>query len=842
MTRTAPRAGLAAGLLGLALAAAAQPPGEKLPRVEIGKRAKAATAFVDVPGRGTGTAFCVHPAGLFVTNEHVVRGAAGAVTVVLDPALPTQRVLKATVARTDAEADLALLRVEGATDLPALPLGTADGLAELADVVACGFPLGKALAPDRAEYPAVSVNAGTVTALRFKGKELHRVQVDVALTYGNSGGPVLDDRGRVVGVVVSGVGGGKGINLAIPAGALSRFLAAPDIAFTPPPLTTADLARPVAFTAKAAALVPGAPEPALKLVLRVGDEPVRTVAMAKAGGSWTATATPSARGVEKRVEVTARYADGSITGLAADAVFSVGGRPLRLGGVTRIEPGPAAKVTLADGKTTADGALAGLGAVKVELAGQALTFDLGKATLVTVRPAPAPAVVTATVVAEVGGKEVGRVEAAIPVRDPAGVAAADPSAVPIAPAAVADERTVRPLPEPYSDVVPGGGGRYLVFHLPRLRKLAVFDVSAARVTGYVPAPEDKIAFAAGLESVVVGLPKAGVLERWSLTTFEKQAAAPPPFRDEIKTVVMGHGSNGPVVVNGMFLDPATFRPLGITDGKGNDRPVPGRPFPSGDGSVYASWNSRYSPISSVAFVLEGSEVKQHEGGELKHVIPGPDGRAVFTAKGVVSRTLARAEKDDEDYGYCLPALRGDYFLALTPAADGRFGAKGGSKGGFTVYLRGVRLPVARLPDADHGLRFDGWDREDEGPWKRVFFVPDAKVIAVLPPGNDRVVLHKFDADAALAKSGLDYLMVTSRPPAAVAAGATFTYPVAAKSNKGGVTVRLDSGPPGLAVSAAGVVTWAVPADAAAGDRDVILTVRDAAGRETFHTFTVRVTR
>jgi hypothetical protein len=124
----------------------------------------------------------------------------------------------------------------------------------------------------------------------------------------------------------------------------------------------------------------------------------------------------------------------------------------------------------------------------------------------------------------------------------------------------------------------------------------------------------------------------------------------------------------------------------------------------------------------------------------------------------------------------------------------------------------------------------------------VYFVPDAKVIAVLPPGNDRVVLHKFDADAALAKSGLDYLIVTSRPPATVAAGATFTYLVAAKSNTGGVTVRLDSGPPGMAASAAGVVTWVVPADAPAGDRDVILTVRDAGGREAFHTFTIRVTR
>src|SRR6185436_6636256 len=60
-------------------------------KVEIGKRGKAATAFVEVPGRGSGTAFSVHPSGLFITNEHVVRGIeTGDVTLVLDPTLTSQ--------------------------------------------------------------------------------------------------------------------------------------------------------------------------------------------------------------------------------------------------------------------------------------------------------------------------------------------------------------------------------------------------------------------------------------------------------------------------------------------------------------------------------------------------------------------------------------------------------------------------------------------------------------------------------------------------------------------------------------------------------------------------------
>ena len=290
-----------------------QPWDDKPTKVEIGKRGKAATAFVEVPKRGAGTAFCIHPSGLFVTNEHVVRGAENdTVTLVLDPSLDTQRVLKGKVVRTDKDRDLALVRVDGVKDLPSLTLGSIKDVAELADVVACGFPLGKDLSPDRKEYPAVSVNAGSVTALRRKGGELQYIQVDVALTFGNSGGPVLDDNGKVIGVVVSGVAGGRaGINQAIPVSALERFLKAPDVAFAPAALARADLEKPREFTAKVVTFVPDAPEPSLKLVLRADDAEPREFPMKKADGVWVVTATPVAKSGPVRVELSVRFGQGA---------------------------------------------------------------------------------------------------------------------------------------------------------------------------------------------------------------------------------------------------------------------------------------------------------------------------------------------------------------------------------------------------------------------------------------------------------------------------------------------------------------------------------------------------
>src|SRR5262245_54716997 len=198
--------------------------------------------------------------------------------------------------------------------------------------------------------------------------------------------------------------------------------------------------------------------------------------------------------------------------------------------------------------------------------------------------------------------------------------------------------------------------------------------------------------------------------------------------------------------------------------------------------------------------------------------------------------MKRSNADDEKYAFCLPAVTGDYFLSLTSADDK------GAGGTFTIYHRGMKGPVGRLEKADHGLRFDGWGREGvNGPWRRAFFIPEAKVIVVLPVSNDRVVLHKFDVDDALEKSGLDYLFVASQPPRSVKAGTTFTYPLQVKSKHGGVTFKLDAGPKGMTVSATGVVTWDVPADAT-GDQEILLTVKDKTGQEALHNFKVKVVK
>src|SRR5262249_28138741 len=90
-----------------------------------------------------------------------------------------------------------------------------------------------------------------------------------------------------------------------------------------------------------------------------------------------------------------------------------------------------------------------------------------------------------------------------------------------------------PLGAPAGDVPAGGGGRYVVLHLPRDRKLAVFDVSAAKVVKHLPVAADKVKLAAGRDKLLVALADEGLVQRWSLTTLEREATARLPVRGAV---------------------------------------------------------------------------------------------------------------------------------------------------------------------------------------------------------------------------------------------------------------------------------------------------------------------
>ena len=145
------------------------------------------TGFVeDLEQRATGTGFVIHPQGLIMTCAHVV-GEAGDVSVTIDDSEIT-----ATVIAIDRENDLALLRIpRPENELHYLPIAPIESVEQGGRVRVFGFPLTDLLGS------SMKISSGTITGF---SDETNEVQIDATVNPGNSGGPVLDDENRVVGV------------------------------------------------------------------------------------------------------------------------------------------------------------------------------------------------------------------------------------------------------------------------------------------------------------------------------------------------------------------------------------------------------------------------------------------------------------------------------------------------------------------------------------------------------------------------------------------------------------------------------------------------------------------
>jgi len=159
-----------------------------------------------VPVRGMGSGFIVGADGIIMTNAHVVKDATEVVVKLTD-----RREFKAKVLGSDPKTDVAVLKINAA-NLPVVTLGSTENLRVGEWVLAIGAPFGF----------ENTVTAGVVSA---KGRSLPDdsavpfIQTDVAVNPGNSGGPLFNARGEVVGInsqIYSQSGGYQGVSFAIP--------------------------------------------------------------------------------------------------------------------------------------------------------------------------------------------------------------------------------------------------------------------------------------------------------------------------------------------------------------------------------------------------------------------------------------------------------------------------------------------------------------------------------------------------------------------------------------------------------------------------------------------------
>ncbi|WP_373987838.1 DegQ family serine endoprotease [Duganella sp. BuS-21] len=154
--------------------------------------------------RGVGSGFILSADGYVLTNAHVVDGADEVFVTLTD-----KREFKAKVLGADARTDVAVLKIDGA-QLPFLLMGDSDKIRAGEWVIAIGSPFNL----------ENTVTAGIISAkARDTGEYLPLIQSDVAVNPGNSGGPLINMRGEVIGInsqIATLSGGSNGISFAVP--------------------------------------------------------------------------------------------------------------------------------------------------------------------------------------------------------------------------------------------------------------------------------------------------------------------------------------------------------------------------------------------------------------------------------------------------------------------------------------------------------------------------------------------------------------------------------------------------------------------------------------------------
>lgn len=156
--------------------------------------------------------------------KQAFQGRDAEITAVFYSGTPQEERRAATVAALDIPNDLAVLKLTGLTKIPEpLVLDPALKPIETTTVYIFGFPFGEALSSSKG-HPTVSIGKGTISSIRLDDAGLENtIQIDGALNPGNSGGPVVDSRGRLHGIAVATIKG-SGIGFSVPTSVLHRLL------------------------------------------------------------------------------------------------------------------------------------------------------------------------------------------------------------------------------------------------------------------------------------------------------------------------------------------------------------------------------------------------------------------------------------------------------------------------------------------------------------------------------------------------------------------------------------------------------------------------------------------
>jgi len=399
---------------------------------------------------------------------------------------------------------------------------------------------------------------------------------------------------------------------------------------------------------------------------------------------------------------------------------------------------------------------------------------------------------------------------------------------------------VVPLPEKITDAVPAGDGRYLLLAQPTIAKVAVFDVREAKVTGYVDVDSPWFQLAGGATRFVVYDALTRKLRRFDLATRAlQQTATLEETHGSIFGLAMGVGSEGPIYfvrdpreLQANRLDALDLEKLTARGLKFGPKIVNKSGFcflsASADGRTLV-W--AHESLFSQRLALQGETLELIDSKRSTHFTPrvsSLDGRSTFQGprREFQSGDIVRASDSEGQ-------LAGDAFSNEIWYATG-------------IRMRGRRtnsIPiqffVGREPRPVAEVEAPGNSVDETSPLlaeRRIHCTIPEKTIALIGDKPPRVSLSRFEFDAAVAATSSPPLVVSSTPPAKYPAQEALTYQLEVAGKPSGLKYRLDSGPDDMTVSPTSLVSWKGPTGSSSAgstpERGVMITVSDAAGRET----------
>jgi len=544
------------------------------------------------------------------------------------------------------------------------------------------------------------------------------------------------------------------------------------------------------------------------------------------------------------LQVTAEFADGSISGTTPDIPLRSGQRQLLLSQARQITPQALPRVFMVDGNRLLD-EVSGLEHVQLNVGGSITPVDLSHARIISVRTISAisPLLAALTPESKLPAPQVmpspaaGDIEATRPARPP----------------------TEIKFPAPVTDVVKAGDDRFLLILLGASRSLQIVDLATMRVVKVLPLASSDAIVVGGLTRFLVILPSLGVVERYSLATFVRDRVAPLKLQTPVQAAAMGSASEGPVLLHrsvpkgGILTD--TFAVLDLN----TLQPQTSKDFESlifagyYDNLVYVRASRRGAFFTTWTSADNSEAIANLNGGKFEivplpnsigYVTPSPDEASVYTAgQGAFDLTgksiaLSLPAVGVNDYiGNVIPAETPGLFFNLR-RDNGQDSLPPGRRPPGGVHIVGrpeVLVAQPALPEMEPRDRLVPYS-DQMALDRRLIFQPAFKRLITIPEQPNEMVVRDFDSYAGLARYQNIYLFVTSVPPP-VAASGTYRYPIHVLGKSKSITFQLVSGPPQMRIDQAGVLTW--PISTINQPIPVKVSIATAAGFEISYEFELR---